>query len=71
MHRHAAIIMTLLCANITYNTKNCYKPRTLEKGTFQDYIKGFTDPGPEQLELIQAIFDGKMERVMLRCSKRL
>jgi hypothetical protein len=24
MHRHAAIIMTLLCANITYNTNNCY-----------------------------------------------
>ena len=66
MHRHAAIIMTLLCANITYNTKNCYKPRTLEKGAFQDYIKGFTDPGLEPLELIQDIFDGKSNARMLK-----
>ena len=66
MHRHAAIIMTLLCANITYNTKNCYKPRTLEQGTFQDYIKGFTDPGPEPLELIQDIFDRKSNSRMLK-----
>jgi hypothetical protein len=66
MHRHAAIIMTLLCANITYNTKNCYKPRTLEKGAFQDYIKGFTDPGLEPLELIQDIFDRKSNSWMLK-----
>ncbi len=58
--------MTLLCANITYNAKNCYTPRTLEKGAFQDYIKGFTDPGPEPLELIQDIFDRKSNARMLK-----
>jgi len=42
LHRHAAIIMTLLCADITYNTKNCYIPRTLQKSSFNDYIKGYT-----------------------------
>ena len=66
MHRHAAIIMTLLCTNITYNSNNCYKPRTLEKDAFQDYIKGFTDPGPEPLQLIQNIFDGNSNAWMLK-----
>jgi hypothetical protein len=66
MHRHAAIIMTLLCTNITYNSNNCYKPRTLEKDAFQDYIKGFTDPGPEPLQLIQNIFDGNSNARLLR-----
>jgi hypothetical protein len=58
MHRHAAIIMTLLCADITYNTKNCYIPRTLQKSSFNDYIKGYTDTEPTPFQIIQAIFDG-------------
>ena len=59
MHRHAAIIMTLLCADITYNTKNCYIPHTLQKSSFNDYIKGYTDTeAPQPLQIIQAIFDG-------------
>jgi hypothetical protein len=58
MHRHAAIIMTLLCANISYNTNNCYVPKTLEKILFHDYIKRYTDPDPCPIEIIQHIFDG-------------
>ncbi len=58
MHRHAAIIMTLLCANISYNTNSCYVPKTLEKILFHDYIKRYTDPGPCSIEIIQHIFDG-------------
>ena len=58
MHRHAAIIMTLLCADITYNTKNCYIPRTLQKSSFNDYIKGYTDTEATPFQIIQAIFDG-------------
>ena len=59
MHRHAAIIMTLLCADITYNTNNCYIPHTLQKSSFNDYIKGYNDTeAPPPLQIIQAIFDG-------------
>jgi hypothetical protein len=58
MHRHAAIIMTLLCANITYNTNNCYVPKTLGKKSFRDYIKQYTNPGQCPIEIIQDIFDG-------------
>jgi hypothetical protein len=59
MHRHAAIIMTLLCADITYNSKNCYIPHTLQKSSFNDYIKGYTETeAPQPLQIIQAIFDG-------------
>ncbi len=54
----AAIIMTLLCANITYNTNNCYLPKTLEKSSFHDYIKRYTNPGQCPIEIIQGIFDG-------------
>ncbi len=58
MHRHAAIIMTLLYANIFYNTNNCYVPTTLEIISFHDYIKQYTNPGPCPIEIIQHIFDG-------------
>ncbi len=58
MHRHAAIIMTLLCANISYNINNCYVPKTLEKISFHDYIKRYTNPGPCPIKIIQHIFDG-------------
>jgi hypothetical protein len=51
MHRHAAIIMTLLCANISYNTNNCYVPKILEKILFHDYIKRYTNPGPCPIEI--------------------
>jgi hypothetical protein len=67
MHRHAAIIMTLLCANISYNTNNCYVPKTLEKILFCDYIKRYTNPGPCPIEIIQHIFDGtNREATMLK-----
>ena len=58
MHRHTAIIMTLLCPDITYNTKNCYSPCTLQKFSFNDYIKGYTDTEATPFQIIQAIFDG-------------
>jgi hypothetical protein len=58
MHRHAAIIMTLLCANISYNTNNCYVPKTLEIILFHDCIKRCTSPGPCPIKIIQHIFDG-------------
>jgi hypothetical protein len=58
MHRHTAIIITLLCADITYNTKNCYIPCTLQKSSFNDYIKGYTDTEATPFQIIQAIFDG-------------
>ncbi len=58
MHRHAAIIMALLCANISYNTNNCYVPKSLGKNSFQDCIKGYTDPDQSPIQIIQDILDG-------------
>lgn len=49
--------MTLLGADITHNTKSCYKPETLEEGAFRNYITGFTNPGQTPVQLIQKIFD--------------
>jgi len=49
--------MTLLCADITCNTKNCYIPYTLQKSSFNNYIKGYTDTEETPLQIIQAIFD--------------
>jgi hypothetical protein len=61
--------MTLLCADITHNTNNCYKPGTLEKGAFSSYITGFTDPGATPVELIQNIFDGECEHAAMLKNK--
>jgi hypothetical protein len=45
VHRHAAIRMSFLCANITYNTNSCYVPRTLTSCSFSTaQIKGYQNP---------------------------
>jgi hypothetical protein len=45
MHRHATITMSLLCADITYDTNNCYVPKTLTKTSFsKGQIKRYADP---------------------------
>ena len=42
MHRHSAIIMALLSANVSHDTNKCYIPDTLEKWDFEERaIKGF------------------------------
>ena len=58
MHRHAAIIMSLLGADITHSTKSFYKANTLEKSAFSNYITGFIDPGQSPLQIIEDIFTG-------------
>jgi hypothetical protein len=59
MHRHAAITMSLLCADITYNTNNCYIPKILTSRSFSTaQIKGYQNPHLEPEEIIQEIFDG-------------
>jgi hypothetical protein len=59
MHRHAAITMSLLRADITYNTNSCYVPRTLTSCSFSTaQIKGYQNPHLEPEEIIQEILDG-------------
>jgi hypothetical protein len=59
MHRYAAIRMSLLCADITYNINNCYVPRTLTSHSFSTaQIKGYQNPHLEPEEIIQEFFDG-------------
>jgi hypothetical protein len=70
MHRHAAITMSLLCADITYDTNNCYVPNTLTSGSFSTgRIKGYANPHLQQEEIIQQIFDGTRIDVFLLKSK--
>jgi hypothetical protein len=60
MHRHVAITLSLLCADITYDFANCYIHRTLTtKSLKRGDIKGFADPKVPPRQLIQDIFDGK------------
>jgi hypothetical protein len=60
MHRHVAITLFLLCADITYDSTNCYIHRTLTtKSLRRGDIKGFADPKIPPEELIQDIFNGK------------
>jgi hypothetical protein len=65
MHRHAAIMMSLLGADITHNTKSCYKPNTLEKTAFSTYITGFINPGQPPLQIIEEIFNGNNEQATM------
>jgi hypothetical protein len=59
MHRHEAITMSLLCADITYNASNCYVPKTLTKTSFSmGQIKGYANPDLQPAETVQEIFDG-------------
>ncbi len=63
MHRHAAITMSLLCANITYDTNNCFIPKMLTKTSFsKGQIKGYADPDLQLAKIIQEIFDGTNRR---------
>jgi hypothetical protein len=58
MHRHAAIIMSLLCSDITYDTNNCYVQGTLKKSSFTNHIKGYTDNEKTPDIIIREIFNG-------------
>jgi hypothetical protein len=59
MHRHTAIKLSLLCADITYDTNNCYVPKTLTKTSFsKGQIKGCANPDLQPGKIIQEIFDG-------------
>jgi hypothetical protein len=44
MHRHAAIMMSMLGVNITHDTKSWYKPNTLDTTAFSTYITRFSNP---------------------------
>jgi hypothetical protein len=60
MHRHVAITLSLLCADITYDSTNCYIYRILTtKSMKRGDIKGFADPKVPPSMLIQDIFNGK------------
>jgi hypothetical protein len=66
MHRHVAITLSLLCADITYDSTNCYIYRTLiTKSIKRGDIKGFADPKVPPRKLIQDIFDGKRSSAQL------
>ena len=65
MHRHAAIIMSLLGADITHSIKSCYQPNTLEKLAFSNYITGFIDPGQPPLQIIEEILTGNNEQATM------
>ena len=67
MHRHAAIMMSMLGANITHNTNSWYEPNTLDTTAFSTYITGFTNPGQQPLDIIEDIFTGKnVQAIMLK-----
>jgi hypothetical protein len=60
MHRHVAITLSLLCADITYDSTNCYIFNTLTTNSIKrGDIKGFADSKVPPKKLIQDIFDGK------------
>jgi hypothetical protein len=45
MHRHVAIMLSQLCADITYDSTNCYIHRTLTTESLKrGDIKGFSSP---------------------------
>jgi hypothetical protein len=70
MHRHAAITMSLLYADITYDTNNCYVPKALTKTSFsKEKIKGCADPDLQPAKIIQEIFDGTRTDTPLPKSK--
>ncbi len=60
MHRYVAIMLSLLCADITYDSTNCYIHRTLTTESLRrGDIKGFLNQKIPPEELIQDIFNGK------------
>ncbi len=70
MHRHVAITLSLLCADITYDSKNCYIFNTLTTNLIKrGDIKGFADPKLQPNQIIQDIFDGKISDAPLLKSK--
>jgi hypothetical protein len=64
MHRHSAIIMALLAANVSHNTNKCYIPGTLEKFDFYNRgIKGFNDKiGNSSDSIIKSVFKQRENR---------
>ena len=64
MHRHSAIIMALLSANVSHDTNKCYIPDTLEKWDFEERaIKGFNRIiGHKPDHIIRDIFRQKDNR---------
>jgi hypothetical protein len=58
LHRHAAIIMALLCSDITYETQSCYVPKTLTRNSFREFIKGYQAKDREPKDILTGIFDG-------------
>ena len=58
LHRHAAIIMALLCSDITYETQQCYISNTLTKLSFREFIKGYQSIGKNPRDILTGIFDG-------------
>jgi hypothetical protein len=70
MHRQVAITLSLLCADITYDSKNCYIFNTLTTDSIKrGDIKGFADPKLQLNKIIQDIFDGKKSDAPLLKSK--
>ena len=66
MHRHAAITLSLLCADITYNTNNTYIPKTLTSRSFSTAeIMRYQYPNIEPEEIFQEFFDGKRTNAQL------
>jgi hypothetical protein len=60
MHRHVVIMLSCLCADITYDSTNCYIFKTLTTNSIKrGDIKGFADPKVPPKKLIQDIFGGK------------
>jgi hypothetical protein len=70
MHRNVAITLSLLFADITYESTNCYIFNTLTTNSIKrGDIKGFDDPTVAPKKLIQDIFDGKRSNSPLLKSK--
>jgi hypothetical protein len=65
-----AITLSLLCADITYDSTNCYIFNTLTTNSIErGDIKGFADPKIPPKKLIQDICDGKRSDAPLLKSK--
>jgi hypothetical protein len=58
-------MLSLLCADITYDSTNCYYRTLTTKSIKRGDIKGFADPKVPTRKLIQDIFDGKRSNAPL------
>jgi len=58
LHRHAALVMALLCSDITYETRHCYVPNTLTEDSFQQFIKRYRANNREPRDVLTGIFNG-------------